>query len=91
MKTLPLLVVLASPLLLARCAPPPDLATPQGQCQAQANENPDVRQLAAETSGGSPTQQATALRELPLARRRAYIACLQARGLAPKGGVEPVR
>jgi hypothetical protein len=91
MKTLPLLAMLALPLLLARCAPTPDLSTPQGQCRAQAENSPEVSRLIGETSGGSPAQQAMARRELPLARRSAYIACLQARGLAPKGGVEPVR
>ena len=91
MKTLPLLTLLALPLLLARCAPPPDLSTPQGQCQAQANNSPEVRRLFAETSGGSTQQQMDARRRLPIARQDAYIACLQARGLAPKGGVEAVR
>lgn len=91
MKTLPLLALLALPLLLARCAPPPDLSTPQGQCQAQGNNSPEVRRLFAETSGGSTQQQVDARLQLPVARRDAYIACLQARGLAPKGGVEPVR
>ena len=91
MKTLPLLTLLALPLLLARCAPPPDLSTPQGQCQAQANNSPEVRRLFAETSGGSTQQQVNARRQLPLARRDAYVACLQARGLAPKGGVEAVQ
>lgn len=92
MKTFTLLAALALPLALARCAPPPDLSTPQGQCQAEADNSPEVARLIAETSGGSMAQQYIARHELPIARRRAYITCLQRRGLAPKGGgVEPLR
>lgn len=92
MKSLPFLAVLALPLALARCAPPPNLSTPQGQCQAQAENSPEVVALKVQTSGGSMQQQADALRQLPFARRKAYIACMQARGLAPPGGgVEPVQ
>jgi hypothetical protein len=92
MKRLPLLAVIALPLALARCAPPPNLSTPQGQCQAQAENSPEVVALKIQTSGGSMAQQAIALRDLPIARRKAYIACMQARGLAPPGGgVAPVR
>ena len=80
MKPLTLLAVLALPLALTRCGPPPDLSTPQGQCQAQADNSPEVGQLIAQTSGGSMTQQATARQQLPLARRRAYIACLHGHG-----------
>ncbi len=86
MKTLAFLAVLALPLALARCAPPPDLSPPQGQCQAEADNSPEVARLIAETSGGSMAQQYIARRELPAARRRAYNACLQRRGLAPGGG-----
>lgn len=91
MKTLALFAALAFPLLLAGCGPAPDLSTPQGQCQAQANNSPRVRELEIQTSGGSDKQQYDARQALPRARREAYNACLQARGLAPKGGVEAVQ
>jgi hypothetical protein len=91
MKNLLLLAALALPLALARCAPPPDLSTPQGQCQAQANNSEPVRTLQAQTSGGSDEQRAKALQQLPAVRQSAYIACLQGRGLAPKGGVQPLQ
>lgn len=91
MKTLALLAALAWPLLLAGCAAPPDLSTPLGQCRAQAENSPRVRELEIQTTGGSDFQQADARRQLPRARREAYTACLQSRGLAPKGGVEAVQ
>jgi hypothetical protein len=91
MKIPLLLAALALPLALTRCAPPPDLSTPQGQCQAQADNSDPVRALRAQSSGGSDAQRAEALRQLPAVRQQAYVACLQGRGLAPKGGVQPLQ
>lgn len=91
MKTLPLLAGLALPLVLACCALGPDLSTPQGQCQAQAEKSPKVRELEIQTTSSDGSTAYGARQQLPRARREAYIACLQARGLAPPGGVEPVQ
>ena len=76
-------------LLLAACASnePPAVRA----CQAQANDDPEVRHMIA-ASAGSEVYALQHYDDLRDARRRAELKCLRARGLAPPGGVEaPVR
>lgn len=73
--------------LLAGCTPPP-ATTPQGQCEQQAEQDPAVHDLLVQSTVSSmdPIWQT----KLALARRKAVNACLTAKGLAPRGGVQPV-
>jgi hypothetical protein len=72
-------------LLLAACAShePPAVRA----CDAQANDDPDVRHLLA-ASAGSDTFALQHHYELEDARKTAKLRCLRARGIAAQGGVE---
>lgn len=72
-------------LLLAACATR-DLPVVQA-CQAQANEDPEVRRLLA-ASAGSEVFLKLHHYELQDARRQAELRCLRARGVVAPGGVE---
>lgn len=74
-------------LLLAGCAKPD---TPEAACERQADGDPTVRLLVIKGLG-NPAFLAGNQEELAFARRQAVVACLRARGLAPRGGVEPHR
>lgn len=74
--------------LLAGCTPPPPATTPQGQCQQQTDQDPAVKALLAD--GPARSSEPMYQQELALARRKAVNDCLSAKGLAPRGGVEPV-
>jgi len=84
MRFLPILCVV----LLAGCA---DDSTPQGQCEAQAYNDPTVKDLIAKgTSGGGELQQ-----DIMDSRKEAVKAatnrCLAAKGLIRGGGVERLK
>lgn len=74
--------------LLAGC----NLALPPvaDVCQDAVARDPEVRRLIA-IGTGTPFFYAEHQDELRRARRRAELACLRARGLAPRGGVEAPR
>jgi hypothetical protein len=76
--------LLVLPLLLAGCATDD---TPEAQCKRQAYDDPAVRQ--AYTDSISAYNQA-GRDKLAVALRQATLECLQKRGLAPPGGVQPV-
>ena len=61
--------------------------TPQGECQAQAYDEPTVRDLRMRSLGNTNTAHEL-LPDLQDAERAATQRCLRARGLAPAGGVE---
>lgn len=76
------------PLTVGACGPRTD--TPQAQCERQAYDDPEVRRIYGGESGdfrqaGVPQEQ------LKMAVRQATVRCLQQKGLAPPGGVEPVQ
>ncbi len=84
MRFLPILCVV----LLAGCA---DDSTPQGQCEAQAYNDPTVKDLIAKgTSGGGELQE-----DIVGPRKEAIKAatnrCLAAKGLIRGGGVERMK
>lgn len=79
------LVLLA---LLAGCTPPPPATTAQGQCEQQADQDPNVHALLVQAPVYS--QDPIWQTKLTLARRKAVNACLTTKGLAPRGGVQPV-
>lgn len=72
---------------LASCAQP---NTPQAQCERQADDAPEVRDMVAK-GAGSEVYFKEHQYELRDVRRRAVLACLRARGLASAGGVEAPR
>lgn len=72
---------------LASCAQP---NTPEAQCERQADEAPEVRELRVKAAGNDVFFKEHQY-EIRDARRRATLACLRARGLAPAGGVEAPR
>ena len=74
--------------LLAGCTPPPPATTPQGQCAQQADQDPAVHALWVQAPVDSldPIWQT----KMTLARRKAVNDCLTAKGLPPRGGVQPV-
>ena len=80
-----LLLLLA--LLLAACATD---NSPQAECRRQANNDPEVKALFVD-SLRNQSYAATHAGELAYLRRQATLRCLQDRGLASPGGVEPVR
>ncbi len=83
--TLPLILVL--PLALAACAAG---NSPQAECERQADQDPTVRSIY-RGDQGDYTQLGPARSNLMWAKRQATIKCLQAKGILPPGGVEPVR
>ena len=88
MKRILLLLALA----LAACVGKMDMAdTPSAQCERQAQDDPAVRALASQAATGSYMMQYNARQEQQEATRQATMRCLRLRGLAPQGGVEPVR
>jgi hypothetical protein len=64
--------------------------TPQAQCERQADQDPTVLSIY-RGDQGDYTQVGLARSNLLFAKRQATIACLQAKGILPPGGVEPVR
>jgi hypothetical protein len=74
-------------LLMASCSAD---NTPQAQCERQADKDPTVQSIYAGYQGDY-TQLGPARSNLMFAKRQATIACLQAKGILPPGGVEPVR
>lgn len=76
--------------LLAGCASlDPDAYMTNAGCREKAYADPAVRARIARDAAShySPLGEES-LADL---KQRAYLACLQRRGLAPKGGVEPVK
>jgi hypothetical protein len=76
-------------LLLTACGVPQG-DSPQVKCARQAQNDPSVLELYTGTSGlymQSPAYQG----ELKARERQAEMKCLQRAGLAPTGGVEPIR
>ncbi len=71
-------------LLLAGCG---GGSAAEEACARQANDAPAVRELIIK-GAGNPQFQLDNQRQLREARQDAGLACLRARGLAPKGGVE---
>ena len=80
---------LALCLLLAGCAAAGG-NTPEQACAREADDTPTVKELVIKGVGNPQFQWENGER-LRLARRDATLACLQARGLAAKGGVERPR
>jgi hypothetical protein len=76
---------LAALLALAACGP--DTSTPQGQCQAEAYQDPKVKEIRIRMLGNAGLQSELAP-ALDDALHAATLRCLRARGLAPPGGVE---
>ncbi|SHK35846.1 hypothetical protein SAMN02745194_04759 [Roseomonas rosea] len=81
--------------LLGACVndPLPRANTPEeAACRSEAERAPEVRAIYERMP---PAQNATArervMGEVTAAERNAYLRCMRARGLAPRGGVEPVR
>ncbi len=74
-------------LLMASCSAD---NTPQAQCERQADRDPTVLSIY-RGDQGDYTQVGLARSNLLFAKRLATIACLQAKGVLPPGGVEPVR
>ena len=75
-------------LLLAGCAGVPRPVAPM--CEEAVERDPEVRRLTA-IGAGNQFFYAEHQDELRQARRRAELACLRVRGLAPRGGVETQR
>ncbi len=83
--------VLLLPLFLAACSLPQD-DSPQAQCERQANNDPAVRELYNSNANAQLwTQWPPDKAALDVARRQAVLKCMQQKGLAPPGGVQPVR
>lgn len=76
--------------MLAGCTVTPKDNSPQAQCARDAYNDPRVKELYAQTPDGMYTQQSEERRKMDEALRQATIRCLQAKGLAIPGGVEPV-
>ena len=71
--------------VLAGCA---TAATPEERaCERAANDDPAVKALIL-TGVGNPYFQSNSQDELAATKQQAFLTCMRARGLAPKGGVE---
>ncbi len=75
---------------LAGCASGPPAGSPQAVCEAQADDDPKVTELRVKALG-SPIEAVNLRSDIAFAHRQAMQACLRKLGLAPPGGVEPVR
>jgi hypothetical protein len=75
------------PVVLAACATD---NSPRAQCERQADEDPTVQSIY-RGDQGDYTRLGPARSNLMWAKRQATIKCLQAKGIIPPGGVEPVR
>jgi len=64
--------------------------SPQAQCERQANDDPAVLEIYSRTNGAY-TQSGTVNQDLVAALREATLRCMRQKGLAPPGGVQPVR
>ncbi|MFH5925379.1 hypothetical protein [Roseomonas xinghualingensis] len=79
---------------LAACAIndplPPAANADEAACRAQAQDSPAAKEAFRRLAPGNPTQRDRVMAEAAAAERRVYLRCMRARGLAPRGGVEPV-
>jgi hypothetical protein len=64
--------------------------SPQAQCEQQAMNDPAVVEIYSRTNGAY-TRSGTENADLVAAKRQATLRCLRQKGLAPPGGVQPVR
>jgi hypothetical protein len=63
---------------------------PNAVCEREADNDPTVHELTQRSL--ATTREAFELEpDLEYARRKAFLACLRRHGLAPPGGVEPLR
>lgn len=77
---------------LARCAASGGGGnTPEDRCRQQAYEDPAVKDAVERTATTSPAVRVPAMMLRDDLIRRFIQKCLAAQGLAPPGGVEPVR
>ncbi len=83
-------IFLLIPLLLAGCGIFGDGNSPRAQCERDANKDPAVAAIELKQFSATPNEP-NLHPDLVVARHEAVERCLQARGLAPAGGVEPVR
>ncbi len=90
-------LLLLGSMLPSGCAPPPDnrfaaYRTPNvtPECRAAVYRDPDVRQLIA-AGTAVPQYMAENQNKLALKEAEAERRCMQQKGLAPPGGVEPVK
>lgn len=74
--------------VLAACGPTG--GTPEADCARQAERDPTVQSIY-RGEQGDYTQIGVARSNLMWAKRQAIQKCMQQKGLAPKGGVEPIR
>lgn len=81
--------VLLLPLLLAACALP-EGNSPEAECQRAVYDDPTVRDIYS-SSNMQYTLDLPVRYQLEAAKRAAYQRCMQAKGLAPPGGVQPVQ
>ena len=85
-------VLVLLPLALAACGSPEQAAdTPRAQCERQAKDDPRVKQFASDLASDNYYVQYQAAEGQQQALRQATERCMRLRGLAPPGGVEPVR
>ena len=64
--------------------------SPQAQCERQADQDPTVQSIY-RGDQGDYTRVGVARSNLLWAKRMATLTCMQEKGLAPPGGVEPIR
>lgn len=84
----PLLALALLLLPLAACSGPDSFMTNEG-CRQQVYANPEVGTRIARNA--SSHYDPLGEESLADVKQRVYVDCLRARGLAPKGGVEPVK
>jgi hypothetical protein len=85
-----LLGLLASPLLAGCGIWGSQDNSPEGQCRRQAYDDPTVKSLTVESLGQSADNPDSDY-QYNVALRAATQKCLQQKGIATRGGVEPVR
>jgi hypothetical protein len=90
MRHVLLLPLLLAPLLLGGCASlTGDASMTNAECRRMANDDPEARAQLARNAGTFRNDlNQPSVDDL---KHDAYVRCLRARGLAPKGGVEPVQ
>lgn len=83
------LVTLALLLPLLGACSTPDAFMTNAECRQQVYASPEVSARIARNTGGHFTLPGE--ESLDDMKQRIYVNCLRSRGLAPKGGVEPVK
>lgn len=91
MNKLVLLPLLLLPLLGGCASLNGDSAMTDAECRQKAENDPAVQLMIVKMAGNDRYRPLPGEPSLADLKHQVYVSCLRTKGLAPKGGVEPVR